>query len=153
MAFTGNSITTLYNNRYTYIVPNSVNQVLDANGKVVGYAENTTPIQSTVVGNGSETLANGFDYNISDYMLERTALKLRNVTISYDLPSKWLSKIYVKGLRVSLVGTNLLTWTPKENIFIDPEGSTEGIDLDGKFGEMYINPSSRKFGFNIQLKF
>ena len=42
---------------------------------------------------------------------------------------------------------------PKSNKFVDPEGSTDGIGLDGQFGELYINPATRIYGFNVSLKF
>jgi len=44
-------------------------------------------------------------------------------------------------------------WTPASNTFIDPESSSFGNDLDGAFGEYSSNPSSRKFGFNVNVKF
>lgn len=146
MAFTGNSIYSLYNDRKTYIVPNSVNLI---NGQ---YVENTTPISSLDVSDGQKQLVNGFNFNEGSLM-DRSFIKLRNVSLSYELPTKWVSKLSLKSVRLSLVGNNLLMWTPVENRFVDPETSTEGYDLDAMFGEMYSNPSCRRIGFNIQVKF
>lgn len=151
MAFTGNGLQTLYNDRNTYIVPNSVNAVY-TDGVLTGYVENTTPISGKNVANGHENLANGFNFNRDDLM-ERSYMKLRNLTISYDLPESLLKKAQLKAVRLSFVGNNLFIWTPKENIFIDPESTTEGTDLRGKFGELYVNPSTRRLGFNVQIKF
>ena len=44
-------------------------------------------------------------------------------------------------------------WTPSGNTFIDPEVSTFGNDLIGKYGEFSANPTTRKFGFNVMVKF
>jgi hypothetical protein len=44
-------------------------------------------------------------------------------------------------------------WTPSSNTFIDPEASSFGNDLEGSFGEYSSNPSSRKYGFNVKVKF
>jgi len=151
MAFTGNGIATLYNNRNTYIVPGSVNKIKDGAGNVT-YVENTTPIASENVANGQYNLANGFNGD-REMLMKRDFTKLRNLSISYDLPKNWVSKLQLSGVRLSLVGNNLFIWTPKENTFIDPESTTEGFDLNGKFGELYVNPSARRFGFNIQVKF
>jgi len=151
IGFTGNGIATLYNNRNTYIIPGSVIKVVDGAGKVT-YKENTVPITSDYVANGQYQLANGFDAD-KGMLLDRSFAKLRNLSFSYDLPRSIISKIKLSGVRLSLVGTNLFIWTPKANIFIDPESTTEGFDLSGKFGELYVNPSSRRYGFNVQLKF
>ena len=52
-----------------------------------------------------------------------------------------------------IFGNNLLLWTPSSNTFIDPEMTSFGNDLEGNFGEYSANPSSRKFGFNVKVKF
>jgi hypothetical protein len=78
---------------------------------------------------------------------------MRNLTISYDLPGELVKKVNLKGVKLSFVGNNLFIWTPKDNIYIDPESTTEGADLLGKFGELYVNPSTRRLGFNVQVKF
>ena len=38
-------------------------------------------------------------------------------------------------------------------VTLDPESSTFGNDLTANFGEYSANPSSRKFGFNLNVKF
>ena len=151
MAFTGNGIATMYNGRKTYIIPHSVNKVTAADGSI-SYVENTTPIASKEVANGQYNLANGLDGD-ADLLMDRSFIKMRSLALSYDFPQAWMKKIYLSGVRVSFVANNLFAWRPKENIFVDPESTTEGVDLRGKFGELYTNPSSRRFGFNVQVKF
>lgn len=151
MSFTGNGIATLYNNRHTYIIPGSVNKIDNGDG-TFSYVENTTPITSDYVANGQYCIVNGFDGD-KGMLMKRDFTKLRNVSASYDLPKSWISKLSLSSVRVSLVGNNLFIWTPKENTYIDPESTTEGFDLLGKFGELYVNPSSRRYGFNIRIKF
>ena len=147
MQFTGNGIETLYNDRNPFVIPNSVQLV---NGE---YVENTTPIFMSdgsfqdyfdAYGNGEGGLA---------FLIDRSFVKLRNLTVSYDLPKRWVSAIGLRGVKVSFVANNLFTWTASDNYHIDPELSTEGTDIGGMFGEMYANPSSRKLGFNVQIKF
>jgi TonB-linked SusC/RagA family outer membrane protein len=149
-AFTGNGVATLYNDRHTYIVPNSVVKVVT--GGVVTYEENTIPITSDFVANGQYNLANGFDGD-KGMLMKRDFVKLRNLSVSYNLPQRIVSKMKLSSIRISLVGNNLFVWTPKENQFIDPESTNQGYDLAGKFGELYVNPSSRRFGFNLQITF
>lgn len=151
MNFTGNGLSTMYNSRRTYIVPNSVNKIKAGDGTYY-YVENTTPIDSETVADGQVQLAGGFNGD-QGLLLDRSFVKLRNLSLSYDLPEKWISKIHLKALRVSAIANNLFVWTPKENIFIDPESATDSNDLEGAFGEFYTSPGSRKIGFNVQIKF
>ena len=153
MQFTGNGDITTYNQRRPFVIPNSV--VSDGNG---GYVENTTPI-----------MLGGDDYGVGDYqtyyndfgwgqggeayLLDKSFVKLRNITLAYQLPKAWVSQLYLSDITLSLFCNNVFTWTHKSNTFIDPEGSTRGNDLEGQFGELYVNPSCRSFGFNVGIKF
>lgn len=147
--FTGNAIQTAYNDRNPFIIPGSVNKVTAADGSV-SYVENTTALNATQIynywNNGADDLASGF-------LVDKSYVKLRSVVLSWDLPSKWLAKTPLSGVRVSAFGNNLFVWTPSENTFIDPEMTSFGNDLEGNFGEYSANPSSRKFGFNVMVKF
>lgn len=147
--FTGNSIETTYNNRKPFIIPNSV--VSDGAG---GYVENTTPIylendsyQAYFAGNDSFPLEGG-----AYALVDRSYVKLRNLSISYDLPEKWIRTLKLTGVRVSAVGNNLLTWTPASNCYIDPDQAYD-TSISGLFGEWYASVPTRYFGFNIQVKF
>ena len=147
MQFTGNGIVTLYNDRNPFIIPNSV-QVVD--GK---YVENTTPLKTS---NGS--YQDYFDkYGWGNggmaYLVDRSFTKLRNVTLSYTLPNTWLRSLYLSEITLSAFVNNAFVWTAKDNYYIDPEGSTVGTDLSGNFGELYVNPASRVYGFNLNVKF
>ena len=153
MQFTGNGEITTYNDRRPFVIPNSV--VSDGNG---GYVENTTPI---FLGGGDLGYGDYQDYyNESGwgqggeaYLLNKSFVKLRNITLAYQLPKALVSKLYLSDITVSLFCNNVFTWTHKSNTFIDPEGSTTGNDLNGQFGELYVNPGCRTFGFNVGVKF
>jgi len=56
-------------------------------------------------------------------------------------------------VKLSAYGNNLFVWTPSSNTFIDPEMTSFGNDLSGKYGEYTANPSTRRFGFNVLVKF
>lgn len=153
MQFTGNGAITTYNERRPFVIPNSV--VSDGKG---GYVENTTPI---FLGGGDLGYGDyqGFynDYGWGQggeaYLLNKSFVKLRNITLAYQLPKALVSKLYLSDITVSLFCNNVFTWTHKSNTFIDPEGSTTGNDLEGQFGELYVNPGCRTFGFNVGVKF
>jgi hypothetical protein len=86
-------------------------------------------------------------------VLDRTFMKLRELTLSYSIPKNFMANCPVKALEVSLVGRNLLMWTPKTNNFVDPEATNYGNDLLSDFGEFSAGPSSRYFGANLKVTF
>ena len=96
---------------------------------------------------------NGGFLSDESFLVDKSYVKLRSVVLSWDLPKKWLAKTPIKGARISFFGNNLFLWTPSSNTFIDPELTSFGNDLEGNFGEYSANPSSRKFGFNVNVKF
>lgn len=142
--FVGNSLQTLYNDRNPFIIPNSVNKVGDS------YVENTTPV---AVGNIWEYFQDGAMNGGAEFLIDKSYIKWRDLVISYDFPKKFLAKTPLQGVRIAFTGNNLFVWTPKANSFIDPEMSSFGNDLRGRFGEYTANPSTRKFGFNLSVKF
>ena len=86
-------------------------------------------------------------------VLDKTFFKLRELTLSYTFPKKLISNTLIKALEISLVGRNLLMWTPATNNFVDPEATNFGNDLLSDFGEFSAGPSSRFFGGNLKITF
>lgn len=146
--FTGNSIETTYNDRQPFVVPNSVVEVLDAEGNVIGYEENTIPVSKGEMDNFYND--GGFD-GTAYSIIDKSFVKLRNVTLSYYIPEKLIDKLPIQSATLSLIGTNLLLWTPEDNSFIDPEISTFGTDLNGMFGEYSGTPSSRTYSVSLKI--
>ena len=143
--FTGNAMQTAYNDRNPFVVPNSV--IDNGDGT---YSENNIPLYGTTLYNYWD---NGAMAMGSGSLISKSYVKLRQVVFGWNVPAKWLAKTPLTGVRLSVFGNNLLMWTPASNTFIDPEGSSFGNDLEGNFGEYSSNPSSRKFGFNVNVKF
>jgi hypothetical protein len=143
--FTGNAIQTAYNDRNPYVVPNSVKS--DGNG---GYIENDIALTPTQIYNFWN---NGGFLSDEAFLVDKSYVKLRSVVLSWELPKKWLAKTPLQGVRLSFFGNNLFLWTPSSNTFIDPELTSFGNDLSGNFGEYSANPSCRKLGFNVNVKF
>ena len=146
LAFTGNSIATTYNNRNPFIVPNSV--IDNGDGT---FSENTTPIGFEDVtgfygsGNNPSTEVN--------HVIDKTFVRLRDVSLTYSVPSNFIEKFGINSASLSLYGKNLFLWTPDNNAYVDPEVSTFGSDLASEFGEFAGNPTQRTYGFNIKVSF
>lgn len=145
MAFDGNSSITVFNDRQPFLVPNSVRQVGTT------YVENDIPILGTAMYSYYNHSTNTLMYE--NMVLDRTFVKLRELTLSYAIPKRIMANCPLKALEVSLVGRNLLMWTPKTNNFVDPEATNYGNDLLSDFGEFSAGPSSRFFGGNVKITF
>ncbi|MDB5121390.1 MAG: TonB-linked outer membrane protein SusC/RagA family [Sphingobacteriales bacterium] len=150
--FTGGDIKTTYNDRKPFIVPNSVVEITDANGTVTGYEENTVPI--------TEDLVDDYFYHSTNKaqsyynrILDKSFLKLRDVTLNYSLPKSISRKIKSENASITIFGRNLYTWLPKGNRTIDPEVSNYGNDLSSEFGEFRTGPSTRVFGASLRVSF
>jgi TonB-linked SusC/RagA family outer membrane protein len=145
LAFDGNSSLTVYNERQPFIVPNSVR----ASGNT--YVENDIPILGTAMYSYYNHSTNTLMYE--NMILDKTFLKLREMTLSYSVPRKLIAESPIKALEFGLFGRNLLMWTPATNNFVDPEATNYGNDLLSDFGEFSAGPSSRFFGGNVKITF
>lgn len=148
MQFTGNGTITTYNERRPFVIPNSV--VSNGDGT---YSENTTPI--FITNDSYQKYFNDYGYGQGGeaYLISKSFVKLRNITLSYSLPKKLVKAMYLTDFSVSAFCNNVFTWTAKDNYYIDPEVSSYGNDLEGQFGELYSNPSCRVFGGSVSVKF
>jgi hypothetical protein len=152
--FTGIAPQTLYNDRQPFIVPNSVMNIgTDQDGNPV-YVENTIPVTYDVLGgSASSYMDRGGTLLGAHEMVSKTFVKLRNLSINYTVPSKWLTKLPFSSFSFGFIANNLLMWTPRSNNIIDPELTTYGNDLEAEFGEFGATPSIRSMGFNLTFKF
>jgi len=147
----GSGPETIYNDRNPLIVPNSVRRVADpADATKFIYYENTIPVDPTAwhtfYSNG------GFNWT-DDSVLDRSYLKLRNLSLAYSLPTAICKKIKVDKIRLSLTAENILLWTPVENQYIDPEMTTFGNNIEAKFGEFAATPPYQTYVFGLNLSF
>lgn len=94
----------------------------------------------------------GFNIRNSTYFLEDGSyLRLKNISLAYDVPRKYISKIGLTRLQPYFSATNLLTWTGYSGM--DPEvnqygnsGSVQGIDW-GTY------PLNKSFVFGVKVEF
>ncbi|MDI1257307.1 MAG: SusC/RagA family TonB-linked outer membrane protein [Flavobacterium sp.] len=145
--FVGNGIMTTYNDRNTFIIPNSV--VDNGDGT---YSENTTPISMENIVNywGNTTNNPGIEQG---HVIDKTFVRLRDISLYYTFPSKITEKLGLSNLALGIYGKNLFLWTPDENPYVDPEISTYGNDVASEFGEFGANPSQRAYGAILKLSF
>jgi TonB-linked SusC/RagA family outer membrane protein len=85
---------------------------------------------------------------------DATNLRLREVSLSYSLPKKYLEKTPFGKISISFIGQNL--WFKAFNfpkyINFDPEVMSLGVG-NGQGFDYLTGPSSKRFGFNFNLSF
>src|SRR6266498_386675 len=89
-------------------------------------------------------------YNVSEAnLMSKTYAKLREVTLTYDIPQKLLSRTFINKLSVSLVGRNL--------IYFYGDKRFKDVDLDqynySTSGTGLQSPTVRRYGLNINVVF
>ncbi|MET3113040.1 TonB-linked SusC/RagA family outer membrane protein [Pedobacter sp. CG_S7] len=148
--FVGNSTETTFNYRQPFLVPNSVKELGNVNG-VMTYGENTNQI--SVNNTYGYWYSNTNNSMYEHAVLKRDYLKLREVVLTYALPKSFVSKLKLQNVNLSVVGRNLLTWTPSTNNFVDPESTNYGNDITSNFGEFASGPTLRTIGGSIKVTF
>lgn len=80
------------------------------------------------------------------YLYKGDFVRLRNLTLGFDLPATWTERIHLSSARLYLRGTNIWTHAFDDNITLDPEQPIGGLsDLQ------FFNPKSYTVGISIQL--
>ncbi|HSN09095.1 MAG TPA: hypothetical protein VLS85_08655, partial [Hanamia sp.] len=68
--------------------------------------------------------------------------KLREISLTYDLPAKYLPKLFIKAASISFIGQNVFL-KAKDFKYSDPDGGTED----------FSDPAVRYLGFKINVTF
>jgi len=79
-------------------------------------------------------------------MLSSDHLRMKNVTIGYNLPRNWLRKLGVSSAKVYVNGNDVLTFSKSK--YVDPE---VGIDGMSKAIDSYPMLKSWRVGINLQF--
>jgi len=84
------------------------------------------------------------------YLYDASFIKLREVNLTYSLPSKLFANSFIRGASVSLVGRNLAI-LHKNIPNVDPESAYGSGNIQGF--ENGQHPSTRTMGFSVNVKF
>ena len=90
---------------------------------------------------------------LSDRYLQSGAYcRLKNLTVSYDIPAVWTKKVGLQKVQVFFSGENLLTFTKYDGL--DPEtASTSAQRYDTEIRMANNHPNVRQFTFGLNLTF
>ncbi len=148
---------------HTYIIPGYYGEIDSNSGKVVPSVDsgnnpipNTTQINANDLYFSPSTNGNTFAINSVDEatVYDGTVFRLREISLTYDLPSKILKKTAFGKMSFSILGSNLWYFAPNVPRYtnFDPEiasfgsGRLQGIEITAA-------PTSKRLGFKINLTF
>jgi hypothetical protein len=111
----------------------------DANGKITSdtrkFAKNNTPVNYIEF---MTTTSNAMNENYFYY--SQTFLRLRQLSLTYRLPSRMLGKV-IQAASVSFIGENLLLFSKIPNV--DPDPGVDNLQT----------PSTRNIGIRLNIQF
>ncbi len=129
------------------IILPGVKQVIDPVTNQVTYVKNNTPIDASTYG---EVYGGDGIYPQKEFIYDASYVKLREVSLSYALPSKYLEDTFIKGAVFSIIGNNL--WIIHKNLpDADPEAGMSSGNIQGF--QSGVMPSTRIYSFNVKLNF
>ncbi|MDR3061735.1 MAG: SusC/RagA family TonB-linked outer membrane protein [Dysgonamonadaceae bacterium] len=111
--------------------------VYDTNGRITEdsrvYAPNDIPVSYQQY---MRLYGNSWENRIQN----KTFIKLREMSLAFQLPNKWLANTGIKNASFAITGQNLFLWT-KEFKYSDPDIDKEDMN----------SPSQRMIGFDIKI--
>jgi len=136
-------------NRGSIFIDKGVNEVEDQDGNI-SYVPNETPVRSM------QDFWNTYtdNSNTEGSIFGASYVKLREVTISYNLPTSLLSDTPFGSVSIGFEARNL--WLIDSEVpHVDPEASFFGPSLIGGQAnvEFYSVPSATTFGGNLRITF
>ena len=139
------------NTAYLNDLGNPVRSPLDEGG---GYINPGVNPDGSV--NTTRAGANGFSgfgyarFPNAEFVYDASYIKLRQVSLTYTMPSRFLDNTFMTGLQFSVTGSNL--WIIDKNLpYADPEAGLSSGNLQG-----YVTgslPTTQDYGFNIKAQF
>jgi len=87
---------------------------------------------------------------IGNYIFDTSYAKLRTVSARVDLPAEWIEPFHVHSLAFSVIGNNLMTWTPY--LGADPEINEAG-QANATRADFFTLPPARSVTATISVTF
>ncbi len=127
--------------------------ILDANGNKI---PNVTQITMNNLYFSPTTNSNTFGINsvAEASVYDGTVYRLREISLAYDLPKKFLDNTFLGSVSISLIGSNLWYFAPNVPKYtnFDPDVTAYGAtNLQGI--ETQSAPSSKRYGLKVNVTF
>jgi hypothetical protein len=92
-----------------------------------------------------QDFAKSYNGNTAANIIDKTFFKLREVSVTYNLPKSALKKTFINDATISLVGRDLLYFSKNKNIDLDQFVNEGTSPLQ--------TPTVKSYGLNLNLKF
>ncbi|MBG8552586.1 SusC/RagA family TonB-linked outer membrane protein [Hymenobacter guriensis] len=90
--------------------------------------------------------------NSTRYLSDASYVRLKQVTLGYNLPTAWTTKVGMQRVRLYFTGVNLLTFTDYEGW--DPEVNTDYLAGNiGQGNDFYSTPQAKTYTWGINIGF
>lgn len=127
------------------------NSIANGGGIILdGVYEDGTPNQSRIPAN---MVGAGFGVEVEPnkkFIYDASYVKLREVGLTYNVPSRFLDKTMAKSISFSLLGNNL--WIIHKNLpYADPEAGQSSGNVQGF--QSGVMPTTKVYSFNIKATF
>ena len=149
LSWSGHLYESAENGRSGFIFPNSA--IETAPGV---YTENTNVVTGgTTYTSYLNYFSNEYRAVVENFVLDATAFKVRELSLSYSIPTKAIEKTGLTSLRFGVNARNPFIVLPRENRgYSDPEqsrssGNDQGLAVTGQY------PATRTFGFSLNASF
>jgi outer membrane receptor protein involved in Fe transport len=118
-----------------------------------GVKEDGTP--NDIINDATNIYFNSIGFGPYDRSIfDATVIRLREVSLSYALPSKLLSKTPFGGVSITLSGQNLWFNAPNTPKYMNFDPEVSGLGAGSYRGFDFLNgPSSRRYGGSIRVTF
>lgn len=128
-----------------YADPSTGVPLLDASGN---------QIPNTIQQGANEVYFLNFVDPADQAVYDGSMIRLRELSLTYALPRKYLEKTFIGSLSFTVLGQNLWYWAPNVPKYtnFDPEVISTGVG-NGLGLDFQTTPSSRKYGFSIRASF
>jgi TonB-linked SusC/RagA family outer membrane protein len=93
-------------------------------------------------------------FNQTKYLQNAGYIRLKNLTVGYNLPAAWVNKVHVSSLRVYFTGQNLWTWSPmsEHNPNMDPENIEQADpELNKNAGQGMAYPMLKTYTLGVSI--
>jgi TonB-linked SusC/RagA family outer membrane protein len=128
-----------------------VQEVLDAEGNVVDYTPNTTPLTTSGVF-FSNTIIGGSPDDRGVY--DATRVRFREISLGYSIPKSIVSKFKLTGINVSVMGNNLWFRAVNAPKYSKADFDRTAFGANNGAGFDYLGgPSAARYGANVKISF
>lgn len=137
-----------FNRAYGYVIPNSVQNTGTAANPI--YVTNTTTVgdDPTYAGAVNYFTTNYRSDIAEEFIVDGTALKIREIAVSYAVPKSVLANTFVNSMSIGVYARNPFVVYAKDNRnFGDGEMQNTASIAASQY------PTSRNFGFNFNVTF